>query len=143
MTVKKGGTGSLPFSKKGGIELTIQKIIDLVDATKPNAYTETEKIEWISQLDGTVFEEVIKTHENQEAQEQFKGYTAETPKDTKLLVDFPYDDMYRHWLYAQIDYSNGEYDKYQNDMIMFNSAFLQFTAFYNSRHMPNGGQFML
>ena len=48
--------------------MTIQKILDLVDATKPNAYTETEKIEWLSQLDGTVFEEVIKTHENQEAQ---------------------------------------------------------------------------
>ena len=37
--------------------------ISLVDDLKPNQYTETRKIQWLSRLDGQIFTEVFQTHE--------------------------------------------------------------------------------
>lgn len=68
----------------------------------------------------------------------FDGYNAETPLDTELIVPHPYDDVYRYWLEAQIDYANGEYAKYNNSMSMFNEAYSAFYRYYHKTHMPKG-----
>lgn len=43
--------------------MTIIEAINKIDSLKPNAYTQTDKIRWLSLLDGRVKEEVIDTHE--------------------------------------------------------------------------------
>ena len=114
------------------------KIIDAItrlDALKFNNYTQPEKIEWLSRLDSMVKKQIIDTHEGSEAV-SFGGYTADTPTDTVLLVPAPYDEVYLRWMEAQIDYHNGEYDKYNNAIIMFNTAFEAYAAHYNQNHMP-------
>ena len=114
------------------------KIIDAItrlDSLKFNTYTQEDKIEWLSRLDNMVKQQVIDTHEGAEAV-SFNGYTAETPTDTVLLVPAPYDEVYLRWMEAQIDYHNGEYDKYNNAIIMFNAAFESYQKHYNSAHRP-------
>ena len=115
--------------------MTIIEAINRIDKLKPNTYTQETKVYWLSNLDGIVFEKIIKTHEGAETNE-FKGYTAETPMDTKLIIPAPHEDIYVKWLEAQIDYANGEYDKYNNSIVAYNDAYVEYERHYNRTHMP-------
>ena len=44
--------------------------------------------------------------------------------------------MYIRWLEAQIHYTNGEYNKYNNAIIMFNTQFESYESYYTRNHMP-------
>ena len=115
--------------------MTIIGVINHVDKVKPNVYSQTEKIKWLSTLDGTVKTEIIDTHEGGEGI-TFKGYTENTDMNTELLVPHPYDEVYIRWLEAQIDYANGEYGKYNNSITMYNTAFMAYERYYNRTHKP-------
>ena len=117
--------------------MTIIEIITDVDALKPNGLGQPYKVQWLSQLDARIKHDIIDTHEGGE-DVSFSGYNAETPIGTELLVPHPYDDVYRYWLEAQIDYVNGEYTKYNNSMSMFNEAYSAYERHYNRTHMPKG-----
>ena len=116
--------------------MTLAEAIQRCDTLKPNSYTEPEKVEWLSRLDERIKIEVIDTHEGSEDIE-FEKYTEDTNLfTTVLLVPSPYDELYLYWLQAQIDYNNGEINKYNNNISMFNSAYSGFTAYYNRTHKP-------
>ena len=115
--------------------MRINEAINRLDSLKFNTYTQDDKIDWLSRLDNMVKKQIIDTHEGAESV-SFTGYTADTPLDTVLLVPAPYDEVYLRWMEAQIDYHNGEYDKYNNAIIMFNTAFEAYQKHYNSAHKP-------
>lgn len=120
--------------------MTILEAINRVDTTKPNSYTQTEKVDWLSTLDGIIKNEIINTHEGGEAI-VFEGYTPDTNLDTELLVPAPYDDIYIRWLEARIDYANGEYNKYNNSSMAYNATFEKYSNYYNRINMPIGKKF--
>lgn len=115
--------------------MTISEAIVRTDSLKPNAYGNTEKIEWLSRLDGMVKRLIIDKHEGSE-DVIFSGYDVDTDTDTQLLVSEPFDDIYLRWLEAQIDYANAEYRKYNNTIMQFNSAYEAFAGYYTRTHMP-------
>lgn len=110
--------------------------INRIDSLKHNTYTREEKIEWLSRLDAMVKSHIIDTHEGEEV--TFNGYYDDTDLQTELLVPEPYAEMYLRWLEAQIDYHNGEYEKYNNAIDMFNTAYQGYKNYYNRTHMPLG-----
>ena len=118
--------------------MTIMEAIAQVDSLKPNTYSGTEKLAWLSRVDMQVKKELADTHEGGLP---FEGYTDETPGDTVLLIPAPYDECYIRFMEAQIDYHNGEMSKYKNAMILFNAVYSAFGAWYNRNHMPLGGEF--
>lgn len=115
--------------------MTIIEAINKLDALKFNTYTQADKVGWLSKLDNAVKLQIIDTHEGAD-NVSFTGYTMNTPLDTVLLVPAPYDEVYLRWMESQIDYHNGEYDKYNNSIIMYNTAFNAFAKHYNLHHMP-------
>ena len=115
--------------------MTIIEAINKVDTLKPNNYTHTEKIKWLSNLDGIIKKEIIDTHEGGK-DVIFNGYDDSSDYSTQLLVPFPYDDLYIKWLEAQIDYNNAEYGKYNNSSTAYNNAYSTFERYYNRHHMP-------
>ena len=115
--------------------MTIIEAINRTDSVKPNAYSQSEKVRWLSTLDGTVKTEIIDTHEGGE-EIAFSGYDDETNLKTVLLIPAPYDDVYIRYLEMQIDYANGEYGKYNNSASAYNTAFSAFEKYYNREHMP-------
>lgn len=120
--------------------MTILEAINRVDSTKPNSYTQIEKVDWLSTLDGVVKREIIDTHEGGD-DIVYNGYDADTSLDTELLVPAPYDDIYIRWLESRIDYANGEYGRYNNSLIAYNDAFDLYANYYNRKHMPKGKKF--
>ena len=115
--------------------MKIIEAITSLDALKYNTYTQSDKVAWLSRLDSMVKNQVIDTHEGAEAV-TFTGYDDSTSLDTELLVPAPYDELYLRWLEAQIDYHNGEYDKYNNAMAMFQTAYDGYANYYRRTHMP-------
>lgn len=115
--------------------MTIIGAITRVDTVKPNTYSQIDKVKWLSELDGIIKAEIIDTHEGGE-NTPFSGYTEYTDLNTKLLVPAPYDEVYIRYLEMQIDYANNEYGKYNNSMMMYNSAFSAFEKHYNRDHLP-------
>lgn len=114
--------------------MTIEEVLAEVDETKPNQYDDALKVRWISQLEGQLVDSVFSNHIN-DKEIEFSGYT-EADVYEELLVPDTYADIYKYYLFAMIDFSNQETDRYQNSMIMFNSKLDQFTKYYNRTHMP-------
>ncbi|MPN04852.1 hypothetical protein SDC9_152100 [bioreactor metagenome] len=63
--------------------------------------------------------------------------------DAVLMVTEPYADVYIKWLFAQIDFHNAEYTRYNNSMIMYNAALSAYADAYNRSHMPTQTSFVL
>lgn len=111
--------------------MTIENIIDAVDALKPNPYTDDQKTAWLSRCEGQIqtecylmpIEDVL-----------IYDYT----NDSKLtpLVPPPYDKLYEAYICAMIDYANGEYNKYQNTMAMYNHDLSDFTRWLVRLYEP-------
>ena len=115
--------------------MKIIQAINRLDALIFNTYEQSDKLEWLSRLDTMVKKQIIDTHEGAE-DIVFTEYDDSTDLNTELLVPAPYDEMYLRWLEAQIHYHNGEYDKYNNAIIMFNTAFEAYQAHYTRNHLP-------
>lgn len=115
--------------------MTIIDAINKIDALKHNTYSRSDKVSWISRLDSMVKRMIIDTHEGSESV-NFTGYDDSTDLNTELLVPEPFDEVYLRWIEAQIDYHNGEYNKYNNAILMYNAAFEAYQNYYNRTHMP-------
>lgn len=124
--------------------MNIRDVLDQVDTLKPNQFDEAQKIYWLSQLDRRVYLDVIATHEKDEdTPGSFAGYAPDVDQDTELLVKEPFSDIYRWYLEAMIDLGNGEQGKYQNSMLLFNTAWADFARDYHRKHRPIGQRAML
>ena len=114
--------------------MTLIKAIEKIDEIKPNVYTQEQKIDWISELDGKTHEEVIKTH-NSQNDLIFAPYTSNDLNVT-LIIPFPHDNIYVLYLGAQIDLANADISRYNNRIQTFYTAGNDFYAWYNRTHLP-------
>ena len=117
--------------------MTVAEAIARTDALKPNGYSYAQKIAWLSTLDGAVTHELINTHEGGEWV-GFEPYADAVPPDTPLLIPAPFDETYLRYLEAQIDYANGEFDRFNNSNAMYAAAYSAFANYYNRTHIPCG-----
>lgn len=123
--------------------MKIIEAINRIDSLLHNTYDQVKKVEWLSELDGYVKTNIIDTHEGRELV-TFTGYDANTDIQTELLVPAPFDSVYLKWLEAQIHYANGEYDRYNNAIVMYNASYDAYAAYYHRTRMPiiNGRRFL-
>ena len=117
--------------------MKIIEAINRIDSLKHNTYTQNEKVAWLSRLDSMVKRLIIDTHEGGDEVE-FTGYNDSQDLNQEMLVPAPFDEIYLRWLEAQIDYTNGEYDKYNNSILMYQAAYDAYANYYNRNHMPKG-----
>lgn len=115
--------------------MTINEAISKIDDLKSNVFSVADKIGWLSRLDGMVKHLVIDRHEGG-SDVNFTEYTEDTDMHTELLVPHPFDGIYLYWLEAQIDYHNGELNKYNNSIAMFQSSFETYKSDYIANHKP-------
>lgn len=111
--------------------MTIREAIDRADGLQFNTYTDAEKIAWLSRLDERVS---LLVHNTGTAGSSW--YTADTDKDTELLLPSPFDEAYIYWLMAQVSYANGEIDKYNNAIALYNTEYTGYSEWYHRNNMP-------
>ena len=96
--------------------LTAGRMLGRVDALLPNQYSREEKMRWLAEAEGFVLREVCRV----------TGKLAELEDGSALSVEAPYDELYRHYVEAQIHYANGETARYNNAAAQWNNAFLTY-----------------
>ena len=116
--------------------MTAGDIIALADAERPNSYSTAQKLRWLERIDGQVLSEIIGTHaEIAPNRRETQAYTA----DTELLVPFPYaEELYRAYLFTQIDLLNAEITRYTQSATQLAAAWRQYADWYNRSHAPLG-----
>ena len=116
--------------------MTIKECIDIVDNNKPNQYTIKDKVRWISLIEKTIIDEVLKTHEGYDGRyDDFTGYS-EDKLSVTLVVPFPHDQLYVEYLKMMIDKENGETARYNNSAASCNKYMSDYRKEYNKTHMP-------
>lgn len=113
--------------------MTVMDAIQTADALRPNMYDDQVKMEWLRELDGRIKAEILNSHEGFDENISLNG-----AGDRELLVKEPYTEMYIYWLFMKIDYMNGETDRFNNDALMHNTAWLNYANYVNRTHMPKG-----
>lgn len=114
----------------------IREIIEQVDLQKPNAFPAEGKLRWIAQLDGKIAQNVMLM--GVEELQQF-DYRYPDALETEPLVGFPHDDLYALWLEAQIDARNGEWNRYQNTIELYNAAYGNYVEWFANTYRPAEG----
>lgn len=117
--------------------MTICDAIAQIDNLKRNTFSERQKVFWLSRLESMVKRLVIDTHEGGD-DITFNGFNEETDINTELIMPEPYDQAYIYWLEAQIHYAYEDIDMYNSAIMMFNTAFEGFKAYYKQNHTPKG-----
>lgn len=79
-------------------------------------------IRWLSELDGRLAIEFYRT-------DAWAPYDPEQDYEAELLVPFPWDGFYVRNLAAQTYFSNGEYDRYENERVMAEKTLADFRSF--------------
>ena len=116
--------------------MTIAQAIDRVDRLKSNAYSLGEKREWLRKLEWMLKRNILDTHGPGLS---FRDLNEGSPAEQELLAPAPFDELYIKWLEAQIDYHNGEFDKFNAAMLLFNAAWREFENYYKQEHgSPSG-----
>ena len=81
----------------------------------PAEIDDTILLDWINQLEGQILHEIFLLDLS-----EITPYTA-TPTEA-LAAPYPYDGIYLLWMEAQVDFANGEYERYTNTMQRYNTA---------------------
>ena len=117
--------------------MTIDKAIFLADELKPNQVERARKIEWLCRLDMRFYKEVMCRHEKDEnVPDEFVPYTQSTDRDTELLIQAPFDEVYRFYLEMQIDLANQELDRFNNSAALYHNAWGEAVRAYHREHKP-------
>lgn len=107
--------------------MTIRQAIDRLDSRMANTFTNADKVAWLSTADSRIGINIFNT----------SGIEySESELDIFLLAPTPFDEMYLYYLEAMIHYHNGENDRYNAAIILYNNAFDEFAAFNMRTEKP-------
>ena len=81
----------------------------------PAEIDDTILLDWLNQVEGQILHEIFLL-----ALSEITPYSA-TPTEA-LAAPYPYDGIYPLWMEAQVDFANGEYERYTNTMQRYNTA---------------------
>lgn len=115
--------------------MKIKDAVAMAKMMKPCAFDDALLIFWIGQLDGKIAADLF--HMAPVELDQF-NYT-EDDGEYETLVAYPHDDLYVQYLAAKIDEANGEYNKYQNQMEIYNSCYNHFARWLLQTYEPANG----
>ena len=99
--------------------MTREDILAEVRETRPKEYQDAWALKQVDELHQRVLRELM------------AGYIIPA-EGGELLAPSPYHKAYVYWVMAQIDLANSEYDRYNNDLALFNAAWQEY-ANYISR----------
>jgi hypothetical protein len=79
-------------------------------------------VRWLSEMDGRLAFEFYRA-------DAWTPYDPEEDAQAELLVPYPWDGLYIHHLAARTYFADGEYDRYENELVMCEKVLSDFRAF--------------
>jgi hypothetical protein len=113
--------------------MTIQQAIERANEMRMgNSSTDDVKIRWLSELDGMIYNDVIKKHKGNESIAKPEYTIEDTSKE--LIAEAPYDVLYVYFLMASIDLAASEINKYNSSVSLYNSVLSNYKNWYRRNH---------
>lgn len=127
--------------------MTAGDMIAYVDGVEPNQFSTGQKLAWLNELDGLAWDELVMTHVPTRAGEHCSPLRQEPERTVidsvaaELLIPSPYgESVYNHYLQAMIAAENGEAGKYNQQMLLYNTAYQRYADRFNRTHMPKAAR---
>lgn len=102
--------------------MKLAELINEVNNEKPNAFQQETLTAYVNEIEASVQEYL-----GYEPEEIIK-YDWEKDGGKELIVQPPFNVLYKAFLKARIDYANEEYQSYANNQAQFNSDFEEWKA---------------
>lgn len=113
--------------------MTVRELFTTLDQTRPNAFTDGEKLHFLNTIEGRIYKEILNRAEGDES--VFVPFQ-EGEEERELIVPIPYTDIYFYYLAAMIDFYNGDSGRYNDTMVLYNQAWDDYAAYYRQTHRP-------
>ncbi|MBQ4565774.1 MAG: hypothetical protein IJA48_05440 [Oscillospiraceae bacterium] len=115
--------------------MTILEAINRADLHLPNRFSTSEKLAWLSRLDGMIHQELHRLYEGGDT--PFGGYDETTALSESLLVEEPFaPEVYLRYLESRMDDANGDTERFRNSLALFRAAYKTYYRWYNRTHQP-------
>lgn len=114
--------------------MKLSTIIATVDEKRPNQFDKEMKTAWINEIEAKACRQVIARA--LWAQDDFVPYNYELDSEKELRIPDEHCDVYETYLFAKMDYTNGEIDRYNADAAMHQAAWTEYAADYRRSHYP-------
>lgn len=113
--------------------MTVNECIDRANQLKDHAYDSDVVKGFCEDCDKKLYREIVEVFSD----ESYGTYEDRYPLsgDDEIIADDAYGILYVYYIIAQIDFFNGEIDRYTNDMIMFNTALDEYKNYYHRNHL--------
>lgn len=118
--------------------MTLSEAIAKADNYCPNKVDNKLKAEWISRLDKRIIEEILTRYPDIPKKTNFGGYDITSDSGASLVVSFPYDDIYVHYIAAEIYLLLHEQKHYNNEKILFDDILEDYKKYLNRNYRPGG-----
>lgn len=113
--------------------MTVREILTMADGIRPNAYEDREKIYWLNTIEGRIYKEILNVRDGYD--DTFIPFE-EGEEERELAIKVPYTDIYLYYLAAMIDIANGDSNRYNDTMVLFNTAWDDVAAYYRREYKP-------
>lgn len=116
--------------------MKVGELIAYVSAVKGREFPPEVYDVWLNEVEGLV---QTKVHLIPDEAVVRLVRDAEDPTafdETVLSAPFPYDKLYAPYIEAKVDFANGEYDRYENSMAMFEQFMTEYAAHYAQVYRP-------
>ena len=110
--------------------MTLGEAIEIIDKAQPNQIEYDEKVRWLSEMDGKVYHEILRTHRGFEWV-KYAPFGPNTPQQHPLLVPHPYDAVYLDYLEMRIADENREQVQYNNALQKYTKKLQEYMDFVN------------
>lgn len=117
--------------------MTIKQALQAAEDLRPGGLAGGVKIGWINELEGRIVRELYRGRA-EFADIEFAGYPSNVDTDTVLLVPDEYAGVYVYWILMKADFANNETERFNNDAILYNTAYLAYANYVNRTALPAG-----
>ena len=114
--------------------MKLSTIIANVDEKRPNQFSKEMMTGWINEIESKACRQVI--GRAFWGKDDFEPYDYERDSEAELRIPDEHCDVYETYLFAKMDYTNGEIERYNADAAMHQAAWTEYAAEYRRSHYP-------
>lgn len=117
--------------------MTVGELIERIIMLRGRQYDEDIMVGWLNEIEGQVVDDVVNRAEGYDMVFKPLSYAQDTER--QLTIPERFQDVYINYMLSKIDYHNQETERYNNDVVMYNSAYDAYAAWFRRTHKPKRG----
>ena len=117
--------------------MTVGELIERIIMLRGRQYDEDIMVGWLNEIEGQEVDDVVNRAEGYDMVFKPLSYAQDTER--QLTIPERFQDAYINYMLSKIDYHNQETERYNNDVVMYNSAYDAYAAWFRRTHKPKRG----